>query len=398
MDDSIIQIKIDKKLEHLSEEEIDTLMNRYYNNERARDLIEEYKIEINPSKLYTIFPPIICDDKVCTYCGKPMLIKRASKSSYRYNTNNAYCVNCGHEDSHFCNCSYCQEKRKVEKIKREEEQKKITQKKRKLINNTYDLNKYKPIRIDELGFREKVFLGALLRTALSEDMKIIKPLEIAERNLAPTLGYTKEILRRLCYNNIILVSPDSKVEAFPDSSDEEEFPQVYYINKVNYVLNIEIKENYEEEIAALINPKDMNEEDKSEALEIWKEIALEECLEYLNYQMDKVKFDFNPGEKTIAVFKDLLEHFSVAQIYGIIYRGIANATRYYQETNIARKQAANSVIGNCQRYGERALVEKWDLTKYHRAYEIPQSVISEFFFNRVTRIGDLGFEMPPIIL
>lgn len=398
MGDSTIQIKIDKKLEHLGEEEIATLINRYYSNEKAKSLVEEYKIEINPSKLYTLFPPIIYEDKLCIYCGKPMLIKRPSKSSCGYGRNNAYCINCGHEDSHFCNCSYCREKIKLEEIKLEEEQKKIVQDKRNLINDTYDLNKYKPVRIEDLGFREKVFLGALLRTALTEDMKIIKPLEVAERKLAPTLNYTKEILITLLSKDVIVVSPDSKIEAFVDSSSEKEFPQTYYINKVIYILNIEIKEAYEEEIATLINPKEMNEESKSEALEIWKEIALEECLEYLNYQMDKVKFDFNPGEKTIAVFKDLLEHFSVAQIYGIIYRCIANSTKYYQETNIGRKQAANSVVGACQRYGERALVEKWDLIKYHRAYDIPQSMIGEFFLNRVTRIGDLGFEMSPIIL
>jgi hypothetical protein len=61
-----------------------------------------------------------------------------------------------------------------------------------LINDTYDLNKHNPVSIEQLGFREKVFLGALLRTALSENMKIIKPLEVAERSLAATLVYTKE--------------------------------------------------------------------------------------------------------------------------------------------------------------------------------------------------------------
>ncbi len=61
-----------------------------------------------------------------------------------------------------------------------------------MINDTYDLNKHNPVSIEQLGFREKVFLGALLRTALSENMKIIKPLEVAERSLAPTLVYTKE--------------------------------------------------------------------------------------------------------------------------------------------------------------------------------------------------------------
>ncbi|GIM29305.1 hypothetical protein CPJCM30710_19710 [Clostridium polyendosporum] len=398
MDDIKAEVKLNEKLAHLTEQEVNTLMNRYYNNNKAKDLVEEYKIDINPSKLYTLFPPTVCDEKLCPYCANPLLIKRPSKSSYSFNTNNAYCINCGHEDSMFCNCTHCQEKKRIAELKKEEEQKKIAQRKRVLINETYNLNKYKPVKINELTLRDKVYLGALLRIALTEDMKKIKPLEYVERTLAPTLGYTKEILRALIYKNIILVSPDSKIEAFPDSSDEIEFPHVYYINKVSYVLNIDFEENYEKELAILINPSEINEEDKNEALKIWQDISLEECLEYLNYQMDKVKFEFNAGEKTIAIFKDLLQNFSVCQIYGIIYRSIANATKYYQETDISRKQAANSVVGNCQRYGERAIIEKWQLSKYNRVHECPQSMISEFFFNRITKIGELGFEMPPIIL
>ena len=114
--------------------------------------------------------------------------------------------------------------------------------------------------------------------------------------------------------------------------------------------------------------------------------------------MKNVKFDFSIGEKTIVTFVDMLEKFSVSQIYGIIYKNIANATKYYQESNISKKQAANSVIGNCQRYYESAILQNWDLAKYGRVYDIPQSVISEFLFNRIIGIGKLGFDMPPVDL
>jgi hypothetical protein len=145
-----------------------------------------------------------------------------------------------------------------------------------------------------------------------------------------------------------------------------------------------------------MNPLEILQEDKDTGLDIWKEISLEECLEYFKYQLNNVKFDFTIGDKTLATFKDILENFSTAQIYGIIYRSVANATKYYQESNISRKQAANSVIGGYQRYSERALLEKWDLKKFSRPYDLPQSMISEFLFNRVLKIGSLGFEMPPM--
>lgn len=54
--------------------------------------------------------------------------------------------------------------------------------------------------------------------------------------------------------------------------------------------------------------------------------------------MDSVRFDFNPGKKTIAVFNDLLDNFSVSQIYGIIYKAITNTTKFCQESDISKNR------------------------------------------------------------
>lgn len=371
-------------------------MNKYYNGVKASDIIKEYNIDTTSSKLYTLFPPIICEDIICPVCNEPMYKERDSKSSYSWNKKKPFCAICGHTDEIICKCNYCiAEREKVRKLN-EERKVRILQEKREKIKKVYDLN-IVPVNYSELNFREKVFLGALLRTSLSEDMEVILPLNDAERELAPTIGYIKEILSYLIGRGVVSVDSNSSIDAFLDSNEEKdiEFPNVYYITMVKYRINIVGDEEIKNILSKIINPKSFSDADKEDALNIWKEIALEECIEYFEYQMKSVRFYFNIGEKTIAIFKDLLENFSVSQIYGIIYKSVANATKYYQESSVSKKQAANSVIGGCQRYAERTMINNWELAKYSRIKELPQSMISEFFFDRVIGVGSLGFNMPP---
>ena len=390
------EIEIHEKLRHLTMLQIESLMNKYYNGVKASDIIKEYNIDTTSSKLYTLFPPIICEDIIFPVCNEPMYKERDSKSSYSWNKKKPFCAICGHTDEIICKCNYCiAEREKVRKLN-EERKVRILQEKREKIKKVYDLN-IVPVNYSELNFREKVFLGALLRTSLSEDMEVILPLNDAERELAPTIGYIKEILSYLIGRGVISVDSNSSIDAFLDSNEEKdiEFPNVYYITMVKYRINIVGDEEIKNILSKIINPKSFSDADKEDALNIWKEIALEECIEYFEYQMKSVRFDFNIGEKTIAIFKDLLENFSVSQIYGIIYKSVANATKYYQESSVSKKQAANSVIGGCQRYAERTMINNWELAKYSKIKELPQSMISEFFFDRVIGVGSLGFNMPP---
>lgn len=388
-------MNIDSRLHHLKENEVLELMSRYYNNEKTTELIKEYNLNITPGVLYTIFPPEKFDDIICPVCHLPMLRKRAARTSYRYNNNKIYCENCGHVEGGSCRCSHCIEVARIEKKRIQEEQERINYEKRCLINEVYDLNKKEKIGLEKLSFRSRVYLGALIRAGITEDMMSVIPILEMDRNVSPRVGYTHEMIRNLIKNQVIVVSPNSSLAAFPDSDEETEFPYLYYTLKVKYALNIEFQEDYTENVANIMNPDELSKEDSEEAAKIWREVALEECLEYFEFQMKEVNFNAAIGEKTIATFKDLLEKFSVSQIYGIIYRSVANATRYYQQGGVSKKQASNSVIGNCQRYAERAVIENWELKKFARPYVIPQSVLSEFLFNRVLKIGELGFNMTP---
>lgn len=159
-----------------------------------------------------------------------------------------------------------------------------------------------------------------------------------DKELAPTDDLEKEIITILSHKKIIIVNPNSPIEAFPEL-EEDPFPIIYYIYYVNYFLNIDFSNNSKEKIISdIINPSEFTKNNSEEAFKIWRDIALSECLEYLNFQMDSVRFDFNPGKKTIAVFNDLLDNFSVSQIYGIIYKAITNATKFCQGSDISKNR------------------------------------------------------------
>jgi hypothetical protein len=393
-----LNLEIHDKLKHLSLEQLDSLMLRYYGNETAKSLIEEYQIDISSGKLYTIFPPKVCEAELCHNCNIPMVIERKSKtaSSQSYRSKDIHqCLKCGHNDGRSCSCDSCTREREIERARKEEAKKRELEYKRELINKHYDLRNNVSVEYSELMFRDKVYLGALLRLCVSEDLQYIKAVASSDDKLSPSPEMSKEIVLSLINKSLITIHPNSPSDAFVESG-EEPFPTVYYIYKTNYHLNVGLNEQRERIIKELMNPPEFDRLDNSVfGLMIWKEIALAECLEYLMYQINKVKLSFTPGEKTIALFEDLLDKFSVSQIYGIIYKGVTSATRYYQESNISKKQAGNSVISSCQKYAETALANNWELRSYHRIPDLPQSMISEFFFNRVLKIGDEGFYTVP---
>ena len=148
----------------------------------------------------------------------------------------------------------------------------------------------------------------------------------------------------------------------------------------------------------ILNPTYYSPVDQEAALNMWKKIALGECLQYLKFSLTKVKFPFTPGPKTYKVFDMLLNDFSTAQIYGIIWKAVAATAKLQLEKGLSKNHAANAVITACERIGERARLQGWNLAEYRRIAELPQSELSAFFFNRVLGIGDLGFTSPPQII
>ena len=380
-----------KDLTHLSDSEVEILIQRYYNGEAVSKLIEEYQLLVPVAGFYKLFPPEVCQDEICEYCEEFLVRDRLSKGHSRpfrssavwgFNDSKLYCPLCHHRPyATECRCRNCVEKERAEQELR-----------KKQIKDVYS-RKIEQVEFADLSFEEKVYLGALCRALCAENLFEIKPYIGSNTVLAPTDQLSAQMYKTLCHREAIAVSPNSPVEAFV--VDSEDFPRTYYTFAVTYYLNLVFPDDKRELFSEMLVPTYYSAEYQEEATELWRKIAVAECLEYLNYQLVKVGFGFTPGEKTYKTFEILLNDFSVAQIYGIIWKCVADASKLYLERGISKKHAANSVIGACERYAERAKMNGWNLTEYSRIRDLPQSALSSFFFNRVLGIGDMGFKVPP---
>lgn len=372
------------ELDHLSTDEIQDLMRRYYEGEAASKLIKEYNIPIKPSALYKAFPPQAFEDYTCEYCGEPLVLDRLSKTMKnipRYERE-LYCPICGHKPyQSYCRCENCVDREKERQSQQLEQ-----------IQAAYSRERT-PADFTAFSFRDKVFLGALCRALLRENLHEIDPYAGSEVVLAPTNDLCHDLYSSLIHKQAIAVSPTSPLEAFDVGS--EDFPNTFYTYKVTYYLNLLFPPNKKDLFTEILNPNYYSADYAEEAFVLWKEIAVAECIEYLLYQLDKVGFEFSPGDKTYKTFEIILNDFSVSQTYGVIWKAVADASKLYLEKGISKKHAANTVIGACERYAERAKLNGWDLTQYNRIKDVPQSVLSTFFFNRVLAIGEQGFRVPP---
>jgi hypothetical protein len=376
-----------EKLSHLSDKEIKDLIRRYYDKEKVSDLLKEYNIKLRPSQLVKHLPPEILDEK-CIYCDLNLIKPRQSRDYY-WSEPEAYCPNCKHENDASCTCENCSEirrrKRELERLRKQE-----------ILDQVLRIEESSKVDLDSLTFTQKVYLGALLREGISEDFNYIKPIRYYINPLSPTSELQSEILDTLIKANIIVVHPDTDPE-YTEITDAENCSFRYYPSEVLWYVNVK-KEGFNKVplIESIIMPTELSEDDYGEALLLWKKISLHESIEYFQYSVKSILgIDYIIGDKTVSVLRDLLNDYSVSQIYGIIYRSTNNALRFQVEKGTSRKHAANTIIGSAQSYGERAKVKKWDLQKYNRIRECPESALSKFFYERILKIGYEGFYQPP---
>lgn len=96
---------VDNRLAHLSDQDIQDLIRRYYCNENIRLLLNKYRIETHPNQLVTLFAPKKTS-KVCPYCHENFVLIYKSRSYFSQNDD--FCQLCNHREGR-CNCINCKE-------------------------------------------------------------------------------------------------------------------------------------------------------------------------------------------------------------------------------------------------------------------------------------------------
>jgi hypothetical protein len=391
--------QIDPKLSHLSESQTQILMARYYSNEPIQALLREYRIDCLPNQLYALFPPEVVDDQRCRHCDVPMARERQSRSSLTYRKSDSSCPQCGHRQGKFpCRCKRCaEEKRRNEQILRDTETDKIFT----FCKATWPDSFHKPAA-KELSLRTAVALLALARTCLFVEDETsygylppylaLESLAEASTPFAPQGDLDYRLLGELLAQRLIAISELSSPHAFRFEHGEL---RAYYPSKVRWVMTSADPELLLAEISHLAEATEWPSHWSTDIKDLWLEIALAECMEYFRHSAEERGLPEAGEKSTEIMLKSFLQHFSVAQCYRIIWAGAQRAADFLVRKGCTRKHAANYMIGECQRWADRARAENWEFKPFKRNFNLPRSSISHVFFDVFLKIGEAGFDSVP---
>jgi len=318
---------------------------------------------------------------MCQSCGRPYIFF-ASRSEYQQRSRSSWqfrqpCTDC----------------RRAQMEREQAARRAAEEGRRSQIRDLYGVGvRERVIACDELSFREAVALLALLRFAASEGLGAISPVEEAGGLFAPTTDLAVDLLVLLWSNGCIWVHPESAMSAFADDLSRVYplratwLPPVAEDGRPGGVLD---------DLESIFRQEAWPEEWFPQSLAFWHEVALHECLQYLKVCMEEHGFELKLGDKTRQVIDGVLENYSPAQAYNLIWRAAKDAAAYLMRSNVSRQQAANSAIGSIQRMAERALAEGWEVKPYRRDRRAPESMVSHVLYRVALKLAGDGIDHIP---
>ena len=385
-------MKVHEKLAHLTPEQLDDLMERYQGKEKVAALIEEFGIDTSPGSLIYLFPPILHEDLFCHYCKDTNLVsERARRTGYASSSQTPHCPECWHENSERCRCGNCLDKENFEQEKAAERQSDI-------IAAAYTREVETP-SVDNITLKDAVFILALARHSLREDLGYVEPFNKDKIALAPLYEFQNDIVTHLSTKGFITVCSASPLHAFI-FDPAETYIDAHYPAMVRWEflpgLSDANKCDYLKSLQAIANEDQWSVGWLSDVPNLWHHIAKYECLEFfLHLLAQRGYLTYTIGENTHKTFENLLEDFPVSRIYNLSWMAVRDITDYIARENISKQQGKNLFIGAIQRKAEKTKVEGWELEHFGRDLNCPQTAVSSTFFNLFLELGDSAFETVP---
>ncbi len=379
---------------HFSKDETDKLFHCWYNGEKVNDLLQKNRIEKLPNTSFVKhFPAIYCGLS-CPYCYEDMFAFRSDPSHYKktqmlYDTSTAHCLNCGHDlKKSNCRCEGCllQKQEEAEALAKLQAE--------RLQQRELKLQKYyeerQPINFDEMSMTGLIYLYALCYQSTCEDVSLISPLMNSESPFTPSVDWDVECLEPLL-KYIFPFCKDDNILFFNDAGNIQ-----WYGTKVFYKIKIENvdKSDFLESLLEYLKKKIRNSSvsDRYELHLLFEKLMISECIIFLKNERISYGLPHEAGEKTIALFKKLIQNWRLDQIYNIIWSRCKDAVALQVQNSLPKYRASNTIIGSIDRYVERAILNKWEIKSSYRDASNVQSILNYVMFNKILQFDGFGVE------
>ena len=376
------------KLAHLTPEQVDDLITRYYEDEKLASLIEAFNIDAKPAGLIHLFPPVVHKDLPCPYCPNTNLIsKRPARTSAPRHPETPRCPGCGHRHAEGCPCKPC--RAKADAARRESDKKK-----RQVIEATYTREHAIPPP-EDLTLQDAVFLMAIARHAAADDLAYLKPYHDYAGTLAPLPDCQHDIMAHLYERGLIAISPGSDINAF---DFDEALTEIKRHNPawVRWAflpgLDVEEKRGYLNRLKTLVNGGDWPDGWSRDVPKLWHVIVKNECLQQfvllLAERRDKPQ-SIDP--KTRALFDRLLADFPPSQVFYLTWSTSDDLSKKHIPYRNRKAMSLKAI----ERKADKAKAGERALPHFERDKRCPQTVLSATFFNDFLKLGNAAFEAVP---
>ena len=336
--------EIEEYRNSFSDDQINEIANSYDKGEKVTNIISAYNLDISPGQLVR-FLPMIETETECPYCRKKMVRPR-TRDSY-ISKNRIRCKLCGHKLGNKCEClNCCAEKEKQEIAKKE-----------MIRDYYYNLQlDYEEIEFQELNLEERFYLYMLyVLDGNSRNLKTIS------RNLRRS-GIRNKLISKLIELRIILVSPNSDIDAF----SEDDFPRWVYIERANYVVNVRFSS--EDESMICRREFSLKGIDEKEIIELFHKIMYEDILEYFQSVLAKRNIELKATEKQKTDLQLLFNKLSYTQIKNLCLR----VAKYYCDGIVTGKfykgKVGGQALASVVTFYNNSILKGWSIYKSNAQY------------------------------
>lgn len=338
-----INMEINRKLEHLTEEQIEEVITMYKDKSiRLSNIISKYNIDVKPSGLLSILPPIKTDE-VCAICGAYLYQKLKPITGYASDSQkDKFCLECGHWvyaksiwETKKCTCEGCKAIAKAEE-----------ERKKKQIQEIYSKEKAQ-INFTELTLSDQIKLVYVLMNNSFHNVSEIAPMEPE--------GKWIQYINRLTEIKAISVSPESAVNAFC----KENFPNEYYVAKVQYNVNV----IFDDEILYKINNNSyfIENSNEEELIILLKKYIYDDLIRQFEDMLNSRRLQLHISENANDKFIELIDKISYTQILTLCNRVAVFFSDKVLTGNMSKSMAKNAALLNVSKFYDRAIQSDWTI-------------------------------------
>ncbi|WP_049870530.1 hypothetical protein [Pseudomonas cremoricolorata] len=385
------------KLGHLSAGQIETLYQEYLAGARIAPLLERYAVELRPNSLVKAFPPKACSDLQCPWCLQSLYIRRRGKTEPEHSVNEAFCLSCPHRHyfpaynrlQRYCICAPCAASRAQAKQNHDDEL-------RGEIDAYWGLQGQPLIPYERLSLAQKVALMAIVEargSARSDRIEAVQANGTGLR-LSPSQGMDARLFDELRQQHLLLLDPDSDLEAFSLN------PAMPRLERVRWVCNVtlddqrrarltEVYQRLHQEFARGPQPQWQRELGA-----LVRQLAVEEVLGHLEQRCSEHGLALRGVEHTREIAAQLLQRLPVCSVWYLANSALRSAVQFAERCNVNALHAAQTLPGKLGALGQRAIDEQWPLEASRHSANAARSAYSRVLHGLLLGQHDGGVERP----